>query len=977
MGTPVVAMMKRNWIVVLVCLIVGPLVAADTNPDETAALLAFKASLEDPDGNLRNWQTGTDPCAVPWQGIFCVPTDYPSSLASSSFTHVTELRLLNLNLGGQLVTELGNLPALKYLDVMWNRMTGTVPPSIGNLSNLALLLLNGNTFTGSLPEELGNLKNMQRIQVDQNGFTGEIPRSFSNLTSIRHFHMNNNSFSGTIPPGLGRLANLVHVLMDNNNLSGTLPDDLASAPNLLIIQLDNNQFDSSASIPPSYGGIPTLLKLSLRNCGLQGIIPNFTNAEKLGVLDLSYNNFTGSIPSSPFPVNMTALDVSYNQLNGSLPDSVGDLQQLQFLAVSNNLLQGDIPANLGTGASFNNNSSPIILDFQNNSLQLASGSNLATLQSRGNVQVWLAGNPAACSGPNPAASNPLCVPTEVGGFLGANNGQGSQANSQCSPCNSPYILVPSTDPSKCRCAEPITVQYRLKSPGFLVFDLYEEAFRIYMSSGLNLAEAQVQIQDYQYEPGHRVAISLWLFPTGLKFEDAEVAALYKDFANWLIPDSSIFGPYELIQFIPPGGNTTGGGGSSGLSGGALGGIVAGSVLGAGVLAAFLMFWCLRRRGWDPKAAGKRVLRKTGFRTMIKVAGVRTFTFEEMVKATDNFNEKKILGQGGYGKVYFGTLEDGQKVAVKRAEEGSLQGANEFETEIQLLSRVHHRNLVSLLGYCNDEGEHSQGEQMLVYEYISNGTLRDHLKTTKLSLDVVTRLRIALGSARGIHYLHTQADPPIFHRDIKTTNILLDDKYNAKVSDFGLSKLAPTDVDFEGGNAGHVSTMVKGTPGYLDPEYFLTHKLTDKSDVYSFGVVLLELITGMPPISHGKNIIREVTTAYSGGQLIQIVDPKMGSYPIETLEPLCRLALACCHSDTDSRPSMAEVLHELEEIWKETPWSDVASHSYVGDFGDPGDLPSQTIRGGFSSSMNFPDDTSADANSTSDLISHTNVNVLPR
>jgi serine/threonine protein kinase len=148
-------------------------------------------------------------------------------------------------------------------------------------------------------------------------------------------------------------------------------------------------------------------------------------------------------------------------------------------------------------------------------------------------------------------------------------------------------------------------------------------------------------------------------------------------------------------------------------------------------------------------------------------------------------------------------------------------------------------------------------QMLVYEYMPNGTLRDNLSAkAKEGLSFAMRLRIALGSSRGILYLHTEADPPIFHRDIKASNILLDSKFVAKVADFGLSRLAPL-PETEGSAPGYVSTVVKGTPGYLDPEYFLTHKLTDKSDVYSLGVVFLELLTGMQPISHGKNLVREV------------------------------------------------------------------------------------------------------------------------
>ncbi|XP_057823527.2 uncharacterized protein LOC131035817 [Cryptomeria japonica] len=210
------------------------------------------------------------------------------------------------------------------------------------------------------------------------------------------------------------------------------------------------------------------------------------------------------------------------------------------------------------------------------------------------------------------------------------------------------------------------------------------------------------------------------------------------------------------------------------------------------------------------------------------------------------------------------------------------------------------------------------EQMLVYEYMPNGTLREHLSaSSKKPLNFVQRLRIALGAARGILYLHTEANPPIFHRDIKASNILLDHKFNARVADFGLSKLAPL-PDLEGSAPGHVSTVVKGTPGYLDPEYFLTHKLTDKSDVYSFGVVLLELLTGMQPIQHGKNIVREVKMAHESGMILSVIDQRMGSYPIECLEPFNNLALSCCKNETDTRPSMAEVVDKLEKILQFTP-----------------------------------------------------------
>jgi len=184
-----------------------------------------------------------------------------------------------------------------------------------------------------------------------------------------------------------------------------------------------------------------------------------------------------------------------------------------------------------------------------------------------------------------------------------------------------------------------------------------------------------------------------------------------------------------------------------------------------------------------------------------------------------------------------------------------------------------------------------------------------------------RLRVALGSAKGILYLHTEANPPIFHRDIKASNILLDSRFNAKVADFGLSRLAPV-PDIEGSTPDHISTVVKGTPGYLDPEYFLTHKLTDKSDVYSLGVVFLELLTGMQPISHGKNIVREVNVAYQSGMVFSVIDGRMGSYPSDCVDKFLTLALKCCNEETDARPSMAVVVRELENIWSKMPESDI-------------------------------------------------------
>ncbi|XP_057821766.2 probable LRR receptor-like serine/threonine-protein kinase At1g06840 isoform X2 [Cryptomeria japonica] len=867
------------------------------------ALQKIRQSLGDPFNNLKSWKDG-DPCNTPWKGVIC-----SVNASTHGYLHVTQLELLTLKLTGQLAPEIGQLQQLKILDFMWNNITGTIPKEIGNITTLELLLLNGNHISGSLPEEIGYLPKLDRIQIDQNNISGPLPVSFANLNTTKHFHMNNNSISGQIPKEFARLPKLVHLLLDNNNLSGELPPEIWSIPNLLILQLDNNKL-INGTIPSSYTNMNKLLKLSLRNCSLQGSIPDFSSIPFLGYLDLSYNSLTGGIPSTKLSENMTTVDLSHNKLNGTIPSSFADLPQLQRLSLDNNELSGAVPAGIGLNVSFTSNST-LLLDFQNNSISTVNASTIINVQ---NITMRLEGNPV-CRQDNSSAIARLC-----GNNGTISDGESSNRVATCkiNSCAPPdFEYIPDSD---CFCVAPFEVGYRLKSPGFTYFTPYLNSFEEYLTSGLSLNLYQLFIEKYVWEEGPRLAMNLKFFPPKNQsvriFNDSEVQRIRQMFAEWKIIDSDIFGPYEWINITLTGpykrDNEESSGGS-GLSKGALAGIVVGVIFGTTFVSSVIVVMVMKRHIKHKNIASKRKLLEA--RKRVKVAGVKDFDFDEMALATNNFNTSMQVGQGGYGKVYKGILADGMVVAIKRAQEGSLQGEKEFSTEIELLSRVHHRNLVSLVGYCDD-----QGEQMLVYEYMANGTLRDHLSGSKKPLNFAQRLHIALGAARGILYLHNEANPPIFHRDIKATNILLDHRFNARVADFGLSRLAPL-PDLEGSAPGHVSTVVKGTPGYLDPEYFLTHKLTDKSDVYSFGVVLLELLTGMHPISHGKNIVREVNMAYQSGMMISLIDLKMGSYPSESLEPFATLALSCCKDETDARPSMAEVVHQLEQIFKITPGVD--------------------------------------------------------
>ncbi|CAD5180145.1 unnamed protein product [Musa acuminata subsp. malaccensis] len=287
-----------------------------------------------------------------------------------------------------------------------------------------------------------------------------------------------------------------------------------------------------------------------------------------------------------------------------------------------------------------------------------------------------------------------------------------------------------------------------------------------------------------------------------------------------------------------------------------------------------------------------------------------YMLSEIKCATENFAKK--VGFGGYGTVYYGKMTNGKEIAVKVLTNDSCQGNRQFSIEVSLLSRIHHRNLVQFLGYCQQEGKN-----ILVYEFMHNGTLKEHLHGTSSAsqrqhISWIKRLEIAEDVAKGIEYLHTGCSPAIIHRDLKTSNILLDKNMRAKVSDFGLSKPAADES--------HVSSVVRGTLGYLDPEYYTSQQLTVKSDVYSYGIILLELISGQEPISNTsfgesfRNISPWAKFHCESGEIEAIIDPSLGDdyNDIQSVWKVAEVAVRCVNREMRNRPAMSEVLKEIQE-----------------------------------------------------------------
>ncbi|KAK8960017.1 putative leucine-rich repeat receptor-like protein kinase [Platanthera guangdongensis] len=763
-------------------------------------------------------------------------------------------------------------------DLSYNKdFGGQLTPAIGNLGQLESLALNSNQFVGNIPASLGALSSLVWLELADNQLTGPLPVSngsspgLDQLKNTRHFHLNKNKFSGLIPEKLFSTdMRIKHLLLDRNQLIGTIPASIGYVQTIQVIRLDKNLLEGA--VPPSISNLTNLHVLNLANNGFTGPMPNLTGMNTLNSVDLSNNSFDPSeAPEWISEIeNLTSLTIQSGGLHGQVPEKLFSFPLLQKVILNNNSFSGEL--NMGSSIS----QQLVIVNFENNAL-----TSVAISLSYNN-SILLSGNPV-CNNINLLGTS-YCLPLQ----------QSTPANSSgLSKCDEKSCATNNT------CSQPYKGTLLFRAPVFqdlgngTVFRLLESS----LWQKFNQTLRSVSLQNPFFDNDTYLEVELILCPGNGNYfsikdivEDLDMSA-----DNYSTP--AIFGPsyFRAYPYILPG-----------L-------VVASVLLLLGLSGASLYAFQQKKRAKmaielnDPFATWEASVIDSGQAPQLR--GARYFSYEELKTFTNNFPEINVIGSGGYGKVYRGMLPDGRMVAIKRSNAGSTQGGLEFKTEIELLSRVHHKNLVDLVGFC-----FQQGEGMLVYEYVPNGTLRQGLSgESGIQLDWTRRLRIALDSARGLAYLHEFANPPIIHRDIKSSNILLDANLNAKVADFGLSKLVSEGL-------GQISTQVKGTLGYLDPEYYMTQILTEKSDVYSFGVVMLELITGDPPIHNGKYMVSIVKSelkrndVYYG--LKKVMDPviRKSTYLVG-FRRIVELALQCVEDLAADRPAMSDVVKEIEMMLK--------------------------------------------------------------
>ncbi|OAY60608.1 probable LRR receptor-like serine/threonine-protein kinase At1g07650 isoform X1 [Manihot esculenta] len=919
--------------------------AAKLHPVEVKALKDIGKRL-----GKKDWDFGVDPCSGKgnWRVLderkgFESSVTCNCSFNHNSTCHVVSIALKAQNLSGIVPPEFSKFRYLELLDLsrncltgsipsqwatmrlvdlsfMGNRLSGPFPKVLANITTLKNLSIEGNKLSGPIPPEIGKLVKLQKIIISSNAFTGKIPTELSKLAHLTDLRISDNNFSGKIPGFISKLTQIQKLHIQGCSLEGPIPTSISSLTSLADLRI-SDLIGKGSTFPP-LSDMESMKTLILRNCMLSGEIPEYIgNMKKLKNLDLSFNNLAGGIPTT-FS-QLEKVDFVYltgNKLTGSVPQWI--LERNKNVDVSDNNFtwgssgpiecpQGSVNLVESYSSSANKLSKvhpclkqdfPCSSSKHHYSLHIncggkeivASGNTTfqADLEPRGasmfhSSQSWAFSSTGSFMDNDKDADSYIQTNTSAIFNVSALDAQ-LYTKARVSPLSLTYYglcLLNGNYTVKLHFAEIVfTNDTSFNSLGKRLFDVYIQGKLVLKD--LNIAEEAGGVGR----------------PIVKKFTVAVTSHTLKIHFYWAgrgttgIPVRGIYGPLVSAisvdpNFKPPSDNDR----QKVM-------IVAGTV--AATLFLVLLFLCIM---WRKGCLGAKVSEDKELRGLDLQTGI--FTLKQIKAATKNFDAENKVGEGGFGSVYKGLLADGTIIAVKQLSSKSKQGNREFVNEIGMISALQHPNLVKLYGCC------VEGNQlMLIYEYMENNCLSRALfgknSTSRLKLDWPTRKKICLGVARGLAYLHEESRIKIVHRDIKTSNVLLDKDLNAKISDFGLAKLNEDENT-------HISTRIAGTIGYMAPEYAMRGYLTNKADVYSFGVVALEIVSGKSNTNYRpkEEFVYLLDWAYvlqERGSLLELVDPELGSaYSSEEAMVMLNVALLCTNASPTLRPTMSQVVSMLE------------------------------------------------------------------
>ncbi|KAI5570912.1 hypothetical protein POPTR_011G072566v4 [Populus trichocarpa] len=896
------------------------------------------------------WKFNADTCEIESVGVTQVPPknaeqriDCECKNGNNTDCHVTRMELKNYNLPGVLPPQLVKLPHLRVVDFAYNylngtipfewasmqltsisllvnRLSGEIPKELGNITTLTYLSLEANQISGIIPPDLGKLINLQTLMLSSNRFTGNLPVSFSGLINLTDFRINDNNFSGAIPIFIQNWKKLERLEMHATGLEGPIPSNISLLNNL--VELRISDINGPTQSFPMLKNMTGMIRLTLRSCKIFGEIPAYLwTMKSLELLDVSFNKLVGKIPASISADRLRFIFLTRNLLSGDISDSILKDGSNVDLSYNNFALQNpgqpvcrenmNLNLNLFRSSSMGNSSRrvlPCMKTFRcpkySNCLHVNSGGkditineNKTTLSYEGDGQVE--GGAAKYF----VNDQSFWGFSSTGDFMDDYDYQNTRYT---------VSLQSSTIPELYQTARisPISLtyfHYCLQNGNYTVnLHFAEIQFtndHTYNSLGRRIFDIYVQERlvwkDFNIEDEVGSAekpLVKQVLNVNVTNNMLEIRFYFAGKGTTRIPDRGVYGPIISAISVFSDLKVCSSGKKKGIVY-----VVVGAV-GASCLVAIILviLW------WKGNLPGK-LRRKRDVKGLDFPKG--TFSLKQIRAATNDFDASNKIGEGGFGPVYKGQLPDGTVIAVKQLSSKSRQGNREFLNEMGMISCLQHPNLVKLHGCCIESDQ-----LLLVYEYMENNSLARALfrhENNQLNLDWPTRLKICIGIARGLAFLHEESRLKIVHRDIKATNVLLDGNLNPKISDFGLARLDEEEKS-------HISTRVAGTIGYMAPEYALWGYLTDKADVYSFGVVALEIISGknnnnyMPSNSSCVCLLDWACHLQQSGSFIELVDETLGSeVNIEEAETMVKVALLCTNASPTLRPTMSEVVSMLE------------------------------------------------------------------